>query len=103
MNTGHKWSLGRVGAALFTGLFLIALVFALAGAANAAPSEEDIGASTPPSAARVPVHRAEPEAPSQERAAAETSYVPPPVIASPPQLHATFPYTIRPGDSLGSI
>jgi LysM repeat protein len=103
MSTGRKWSFGMVGAALATGLPLIALVFALAGAANAAPSEEDIGASTPPSAARVHVHRAASEAPAQERSAAETSDVPPPLIASPPQLHATFPYTIRPGDSLGSI
>ena len=105
MNTGHKWSLGRVGAALFTGLFLIALVFALPGAANAAPSEEDIGASTPLSAPHAPVHRAPTQAPPRERSssAADTSDASRSVSASPSQPHATFPYTIRPGDSLGSI
>ena len=87
------------------GLASVAILCAVAGTAIAAPSEEDIGAASAPaqpaavqpdSAPTVaePVSaRSAPGVPEEPQAAAGTSSRP----------RATFPYGIRPGDTLGSI
>jgi LysM repeat protein len=120
--------LGRFGVGLLTAL----LVVGLAAGAYAAPTEVDIGASTPPprpvrhaprptplaeparqaqpSEEAAPVSPpAEPALPAESSSSAEnpsgdtsdTATAPPSGLISQPR--ATFPYTVKSGDTLGTI
>jgi LysM repeat protein len=90
-----------LGLTLITGLGSFALLAAMAGPA-AAVTEEDIGASAsvPPSSQPA---AAEPPASQPESAIPGARDVSPNLSAANVRSHPAFPYTIRPGDTLGSI
>ena len=89
-------------------IFLLAML-TLPGIGRPAPYEEDIGASEPAARARAPLAvtpapRTRPAAYPEIHESAPNAPVP--AVAPPPipqQPRPSFPYTIRPGDSLGSI
>jgi LysM repeat protein len=84
------------------GFSLVVATFIAIGIASAV-SEQEIGAAAARDAASAP-SAAEPAAPATVTTSPDPEAAQPPAIAvKSSQLHATFPYTIRPGDSLGSI
>lgn len=90
-----------LGLTLITGLGSFALLVAMAGSA-AAVTEEDIGASPSAPSSSQPA-TAEPQASEPESAVPSVRDVSPNPSAANVRSRPTFPYTIRPGDTLGSI
>ena len=88
------------GFTLITGLGSLALLVAMAMPA-AAVTEEDIGASASAPAASEPAAAEPPSQPESTIPAGRD--VSPNLSASNVRSHPTFPYTIRPGDTLGTI
>ena len=90
-----------LGVSLITGLGSFAFLVAMAWPA-AAVTEEDIGASASTPASSQPA-AAEPPASQPESTIPSARDVSPNLSAASVSAHPTFPYTIRPGDTLGSI
>jgi LysM repeat protein len=92
------------------GVFALTLLVS-AGASRGSPYEEDIGASAAATRSRIPVTarpapRPRPTTAGVPEIRGGVSNAPVAVVAppsAPGQPRPSFPYTIRPGDSLGSI
>ena len=95
----------RSGFGLFLGLASLAVFLAFAGSAVAAPSEEDVGASSSQAqpATAEPVSPTPADEPAAARSAADMPEEPRMVSATATHPHTSFPYWIRSGDTLGSI
>jgi LysM repeat protein len=102
-----KPSFARARSTFLVWLLLTSILLVATDSAYAAFVEEDIGTNSPPSAAKAARPRVTTVLPTKAHPRGVTESAVEPdlhVPALPPaQPHASFPYSIRPGDTLGAI